>query len=204
MKRTSKILIALTAMATGLLVNTAQAGVIPYGNPGVENPATYTFTAASTGDVYGYFAGSGAAYTEVVAMSINGVLGSFGLNNHTTSVGTAFLFGSVTAGDTLKFYVNVLSTGYTYSTDVSENSDGKNHVYSTTATAGQAFAGSPVGVYVAFEDLEGGGDFNYYDNTFVFTNVEVGNKVPDGASTAAMLGSVLLGLTVLRRRCARA
>jgi hypothetical protein len=202
---TSRIILAAAAIATGLLVkSTANAGVIPYAAIGTENSATYTFTAVATGDIIGYFAGSGAGYSEEVAMSVNGgAIGSYGLHNHTTAIGASFNFGSVTAGDTLRFFVKVYSTGYVYSSDTSLNSDGKNHVYSTSATAGQAFAGSPAGTYVAFEDLHGGGDFNYRDNTFVFTNVSNGvDNVPDGATTTAMLGAGFVGLTVLRRKFA--
>jgi hypothetical protein len=202
MKPTARILFTVTAILTALLVrNTASAGVIPYGNVGVENSATYTFTAVDTGDVIGYFAGTGASYTEEVAMSVNGVLGLYGLNNHATAVGGSFNFGSVTAGDTLKFYVHVFNTGSVYSSDKTENGDRTNHMYSTLATAGQAFAGSPMGTYIGFEDLPGGGDFNYYDDTFVFTNVANGvDKVPDGASTIALLGGALVGLAALRRK----
>jgi len=203
MKPTARILITVTAMVAAMLVkNTASAGVIPYGSIGIENSATYTFTAVNDGDIIGYFAGSGASYTEEVAMSVNGgAIGTYGLNNHTTAIGGAFNFGSVTAGDSLKFYVHVFNTGEIYSSNKFENDDGKNHMYSTSATAGQAFASSPVGTYIGFEDLPGGGDFNYHDDTFVFTNVSNGvDSVPDGASTVALLGGALVGLATLRRK----
>jgi hypothetical protein len=203
---TKKLLLGTSLAASWLLTNSAHAGPIPYATPGLENPATYTFTAVATGHVIGYFAGSGASYDEVVGMSVNGGSpGAFGLDNHTTAIGGSFDFGAVTAGDILKFYVHVNSTGYTYSSDKTQNVDGKNHLYSTQATAGQAFAGSPVGTYIAFEDLLGGGDFNYHDNTFVFTNVANGvDNVPDGGATVALLGAGLTGLVALRRRFRRA
>ena len=40
----------------------ARATTIPYPTPGVPNPVTYTFTAATDGDIVAYFAGSTAAY----------------------------------------------------------------------------------------------------------------------------------------------
>lgn len=205
MKSSIKSILATVAVATGLLtMNTAIAGPIPYPNSGSENLATYNFTAVSTGDILGYFAGSTAGYTQVVGMSKNGgsVL-SWGLNNHASALGASFNFGSVSSGDTLRFFIYVYDTGYTYSSDKSLNSDGVNHIYSTSAAANQVYSGSPVGVYVAFEDLHGGGDFNYHDNTFVFTNVSNGvDNVPDGASTVVALGGALMGLAAFRRRIA--
>ena len=139
-------------------------------------------------------------------MSVNGgsVL-AWGLNNHSTIVGTSFDFGLVQAGDVIRFYVDVLSTGNVFSSDKTQNTDGVNHVYSTTAVAGQAFTNSEAGTYVAFEDLLGGGDLNYHDNTFVFTNVSNGvDNVPDSGTTSARLGSAILCLWSLRRRVGKA
>ncbi len=203
MKSIAQILSMLAFPAAGLLFTSmATAGGIPYGSPGVQNPATYNFTADSTGDIIGYFAGSTAGYTEVVGMSVNGgSVSAWGLNNHSTSVGTSFDFGSVNAGDVIRFYVDVITSGYIFSSDKTQNPDGVNHVYSTTAVAGQAFSGSLAGTYVAFEDLFGGGDLNYHDNTFVFTNVSNGvDNVPDSGTTSALVGSTILCLWGLRRR----
>ena len=81
------------------------------------------------------------------------------------------------------------------------NTDGGNHVYSTTATAGQAYAGSPAGVYVAFEDIGfPGGDYNYHDDTFVFTNTAVVSSVPEPTAWALMLlGFGGIGFAARRR-----
>jgi hypothetical protein len=64
------------------------------------------------------------------------------------------------------------------------------------------FSGSPVGTYIGFEDLPfPGSDFNYFDDTFVFTDVSTTtNGVPDGVSTLGLLGAGLAALLVLRRR----
>ena len=194
------------AASAGIVV----AGPIPYPNAGTPNPVTYTFTASATGDVTGYFAGSGAAYDEQVGLLDNGVLtpAGYGLDDHSSVVGQTFDFGHVTAGDTLVFVDHVFDTaGYVYS-DPSLNVpyddngvDGHNHVYSTPALAGLVYSGSPAGTYVAFEDLKFPySDFNYFDDTFIFTDVATHTSVPDSASTLALLGIGIAGICLLRRR----
>src|SRR5580693_6609526 len=155
----NKKILSLAAVGLIGLSSSLVAGPIPYPTPGVENPVTYTFTATATADVWGYFAGSGAAYEEVVGLSVNGAAPvAFGLDDHTTAVGGTFDFGSVTAGDTLVFVLSLINPpiGNAYS-DPSLNAaydgtaTGHNHIYSTDATAGQVYVGSPAGTYVAFE-----------------------------------------------------
>src|SRR5262245_63413823 len=69
------------------LGTSARADTIPYPNPGSPNPATYSFTAAFTGDVIAYFAGSSASFENTLGLQINGVsTGIFGLNNKTSMV----------------------------------------------------------------------------------------------------------------------
>jgi hypothetical protein len=152
----------------------AKAATIPYPSVGTPNPATYNFTAAYTGDIVVYFAGSTASYTEVVGVEINGVsTGILGLNDHTSALGQSLNLGHATAGDTLTFFDVVSDIGLTWYSNPTLNADGGNHVYSTSAAAGQACSSCPAGTYVAFEDLDfrTGSDYNYFDDTFVFTNV---------------------------------
>jgi hypothetical protein len=205
LKRVSVAVLALAGPA-GIAI----AGPIPYPGKGSVNPTTYTFTATATGDLVGYFAGSGASLDEQVGLLDNGVLtsGGFGLDDHSTAVGASFDFGSVKAGDTLVF-VDLISGGGSVYSDPSLNvpydafgTVNNNHIYSTNALANQAFAGSVAGTYVGFEDLSfPGSDFNYFDDTFVFTNVSTTTHgVPDGVSTLGLLGVGIAALLVLRRR----
>jgi hypothetical protein len=170
----------------------AAADPIPYPGSGSYNATTYSFTAAATGDVIAYIVGGfGAGFTNELGLLINGVdTGVYGLNNHTSAIGDALNFGAAVAGDTLTFVLKNITLGKSAYSDPSLNggydSVGQNlhnHVFSTDYTGtGPLFPGVPVGTYVAFEDLPfPGADFNYDDESFVFSNVK-GTSVPEPAS----------------------
>lgn len=195
MKNTLTNFLAAAVLALSSL--SASAGPVPYPNPGILNSVTYNFTAASTGDVVAYFWGSTAGYTSTLSLLVNGVdTGITGLNNHTSVYGDFLNFGSVNAGDVLVFRLNVLSTGDAWYSNAALNYDGLNHIYSTDFV-GDAFI--PSGTFVSFEDLPYGGDLNYNDEDFVFTNVRDLNAVPEPLS-ALLLATGLLGAAVVRRR----
>lgn len=209
MKKFSLVLAALALLATPAKT---LAGPIPYNNPGVENPDTYTFIAGN-GDVKAYFYGSSASYGSEIALLVNNVsTGQQGLFNHSSSYGDWVVLsglGGVSAGDTLIFQLLVQTGGgtpggtpdYSVYSKVSMNSDLKQHIYSTD------FAGDiptiPAGTYVGFEDILGGGDLDYNDHEFIFTNIGLNQtSVPDGGSALVLLGAALTGLGMLRRRIA--
>jgi hypothetical protein len=152
--------VAGAILGLGLIAasNAAHAGVIPYPNSGTPNAVTYTFTAAGTGHVIAYFGGSGASFDELVGMLdiTTGTDSGTGLNDHASAVGASFDMGLVNAGDTLVFYDVISGEGTVYSVPSmnvaydTNGSDGHNHIYSTSATAGQIDASIPAGTYVGF------------------------------------------------------
>jgi len=186
-----------SALALGLAAP-AMAVPLPYDQPGVENTVQYQFIAASTGEVTAYFAGSDAGYMNEITLLVNGVeTGIQGLNNQTSVYGQVLNFGAVTAGDSLVFKlinINPGTIGPFYS-DRSMNDGGYNHIFSS------AYAGDdkiPAGVFIGFEDLPRGGDFDYNDERFVFVNVADVTDVPEPASIALLMAGVA-GLAASRK-----
>ncbi len=127
-------------------------------------------------------------------MSVNGAaVASWGLNNHGSSVSDAFVLGNVNAGDVVTFNLFVENTGETWSSNVAANADHFNHSYASS------FAGDddiPAGTFVGFEDLFGGGDRDYNDIQFVFTNTAASRAAaaPAPVPEPASLGLLSLGL----------
>jgi hypothetical protein len=185
--------VAVGLALVGGAAGAAQAGTIPYPNAGTENPVIYSFTAAATGPITAYFAGGSASFTEVIGLRVNGVpTGIEGLNNQTSAIGQSLILGNVTAGDVLTFYDRILlppSGVNTWFSNKALNSDGLQHIYSTSATAGQIAASIPAGIYIGFEDLtpRSASDFDYNDVQFVFTNVGMTSGVPEPSTWAMML-----------------
>jgi hypothetical protein len=194
----NKTLSALSIVSMSLTLGTASTfadDMIPYPGGG-PNPISYTFTATAPGNITAYFAGSAASYDNELTMMVNGVLtGIVGLDNQTSTVGDSLVLGTVNAGDTIVFAMinHSLFDAVAYS-DPSLNvaydlngTAGHNHIYSTAYTSTPAIDSIPNGTYVAFEDLRfPNSDFNYFDETFVFSNVSVVAS-PDAASTLLLL-----------------
>jgi hypothetical protein len=205
---------AIAALSLSASVARA-ADAIPYPDIGTPNVASYSFTAASTGDLIAYIVGGfGADFDNELGVLVNGVAqGGFGLDNHSSSVGDSFDFGPVNAGDTLTFVLKNNSLGAMAYSDPSLNvaydspgySGTHQHIYSTTYTATTPlFAGVPKGTYVAFEDLPfPGSDFNYNDESFVFENTRLRSGTPEPATWGLMLLGVF-GLGSMLRSHRRA
>lgn len=201
MKLKTAISSAAAAIALALSAAPASAAIPVYPDGGNQNPFTYSITASANANVIAYFAGSGGSFTNLLGLLVNGVdRGILGLNNQTSAAGDALDFGLVNAGDVLTFYINVNDGEFFWYSDQALNADGVNHVWSTDYEGGDF--GIPAGTYMNFEDLPDGGDFNYQDLGFVFTNVSViGTAVPEPASWAMMIaGFGLVGAAMRRRR----
>jgi hypothetical protein len=203
--KVSVVVAAWIAVAACGVGSSAQAGtIIPYPTPGTINSEVYSFTAAATGVITAFFAGSDAGHTDTIGMLVNGVpTGIVGLNNHTSVIGDSIVLGNVNAGDVLTFFLVDANTASTWYSDANLNVDGKTqHVYSALYDGlhPPLGVGIPAGTYVGFEDLSAaqGGDFDYNDDSFVFTNVATSSTPLPAALPLFATG--IGGLVVLARR----
>ncbi len=191
----------LVAIGIGSPVPAVHAATIPYPTPGSINLVNYNLTAVATGDVMGFFFGFNASDVDAVEMLVNGIpsAAGFGFVNQTSTVGQSFNFGTVNAGDAITFVLRNTSTGIDLSSVPASNADSDQHIYSTD------FAGNgtiPAGTYVAFEDLlaSQGSDFDYNDDSFVFTNLATSTTPIPAALPLFLSGLTLGGALVWRRR----
>lgn len=207
-----KMLMGLAVMLGGSF--SLMATSIPYPNPGTIAPPQ-TFTATNSGDVTAYFYGSHAGYEETLGLFVNGQqLGTWSLDDHTSTYGQSVDFGYVTAGTNLVFKIDVVSSKTIISSDPTQNADGDNHVYAT-AFSGQTSNGVtiPAGTYIGFEDqLAGTSDFNYTDEQFVLADTTSTSQgtgpialSPEPSSIMSLaLGVVCVAAGSLRHRRMRA
>jgi len=138
----------------------------------------------NTGDVSVTFAGSSAGYTS------NLYHGDTFLFSNRATPGTTVSLGNFEAGTELVFRLEVLNTGQTF----------------YTGTGQAAVADNRIG----WEDQAGGGDRDYNDLVFDFTNTSAasaggsqtngGNIANPEPSTIILFGSGLLGLGAWRLR----
>ena len=142
-------------------------------------PITADTLIASGGVVTVTFASNDAGYTS--DLFLDGLYGGVIFNNGTTPVGTSIDLGSFDAGTELVFKLVVQQTGDTFYTGPADrNLDHQVHALIENM-AGQ--------VMVGFEDLRDGGDRDYNDLVFAFTNVNPSSQpAPIGATGAG--GSV--------------
>jgi hypothetical protein len=197
---TFRVLAAAVAALTPSAI--AQAALPVYSAPKIESLTSNNFVATGKGIVTAYFAGYDASFDSRIGLSINHAAPTtFGLLNKTTSLGASFVLGNVNIGDTLEFVLEVNGGHAYYSTTKADNGDDFNHAWSTGYSGGDY--GIPTGVFVAFEDLPGGGDRDYNDHVFVFTFL--GSTVPEPASWAMLItGFGLIGIASRRHKAVTA
>ena len=189
----------LAAAVAAFTMSAAAQAVLPvYGSPGVESATSNSFVSTGNGTVTAYFAGFDAGFDSRIGLSINGAAPAvFGLLNKTSAVGQMLNLGTVSIGDTLEFILEVNGGSAYYSSTKADNGDGFNHAWSTAYAGGDA--GIPAGVFVAFEDIQGGGDRDYNDHRFVFTFP--GATVPEPTTWAMLItGFGLVGVASRSRR----
>ncbi len=187
--------IATLIAASAISSETLASGNAFYAKVGSYNAQTYSFNAQATGDIVAYFTGASAAYDSQISVMVNGVsTGIFGLNNHSSSIGQSIDFGSVKAGDKLVFVLRVLGSSQQLYSDATMNGGydfasstltGANHIFSTFYNGtNPTLSGVPSGTSIQFEDMKlGHSDYDYNDETFVFTNVSAavkGQPTPPG------------------------
>ena len=169
------------SLALGLLVlpTIAQANGILGG----------TIVVKESGDVTVTFQGSNAGYTSTLFFG--------GQELFASNVATGFevTLEGLEAGQVLTFSILVQDTGNTFHTGSgSGNIDGVAHATVSNLEDG--------GTQVGFEDLLGGGDRDYNDLMFSFSNTNTEAKLvqnPEPA-TIVLFGSGLLGLGAWRLR----
>ena len=164
-----------------------------------------TYASNTSGGVNVYFYGSTAADTDYIQVQDvqTGYNSGDILNNHTSAQGQEVTVGTapgqINMRDQLVFYID--SPEGLFASVASDSADGVNHGYVTNYTGG--VAGIPAGLFVGLEDESAShpSDFNYNDDTFVFTGVMAPtlSATPEPGSLA-LLGTGTLSLLGLARR----
>jgi hypothetical protein len=179
--------VAALVFAAGMSARQAQAAPI-YG----------ASVFATGGHVIATFESNGAGYSN--DLYLDSPANGLGLifNNWTSAPGSTVDLGNFAPGTELIFKVHVQNTGDNFFTGPgSRNADGIAHVLVDSDVIGY-----PGKTLVGFEDLLGGGDHDYNDLVFSFTNVTSTEKqsVPEPAGLLLLGTGLALTARRMRRR----
>jgi Domain of unknown function (DUF4114)/PEP-CTERM motif len=185
----------------------------PYPNVGSKDNVVTNVTFAGGTGITAYYYSASAGDTDTISVydeTTHSYLSPQGVfNNHSPmSVGSTVTFHSPTlqTGDVLAFELfNTSYSGDIFASDASLSTDGVNHAYITPFSGTiPDISGTITGMFVGMEDLpNGSSDFDYNDDTFVFTNVAPTAATPE-PSSFLLFGTGLIGAAgTLRRKFAR-
>lgn len=154
----------------------------------VSPSAAASLVVKTSGEVSVKFHGADASYTSILQFHRADGSTQQLFNNHTSTVGDVVSLGNFQAGERLDFSLLVQDTGHTFSLD-GANPDGLEHAL---------LQGMGNDTLVGFEDMFGGGDRDYNDLMYLFSNTEVVQSTPE-AGTFILMGTGLVLLWMCRR-----
>lgn len=159
----------------------------------LDDPQPHFITAYTSGLFGITVEGFSADFTDEVFFTRNGtVFGSF--TNQGSTPGTVIDFGTISIGDKISVFGLVHNTGNVFFPGTDINPDGINHFISYFDSSG---------FHVGFEDLYGGGDFDFNDLSFLvnqgdgYANMA---PIPEPSTYAMLIVGLLMVLYSVRKR----
>lgn len=145
------------------------------------------FKVVTDGPVIGYFQGSTADYhNEMTANFSDPTIDAPFISNRSV-IGDSFDYGIHQAGSQVVFVNHVIDTNDWFYSTLKFNDDGLDHVHAHNLT----LPDGTKAVFVGFEDLRNGGDFDFDDHSAIFTNVVMA-PVPEPSTYLMLLAGLLL------------